>query len=920
MKKLLAGVGLTMLVIFGMAQSTFQRGPVGTTEFSRRLLTNESASAIRDYLGVTTNGGAGIDDLNSTSNVLQNQIDATVPEAGGLMTGKLTNYSGIVGNGLSLTGVVAQATVTQYVATAGGTMTGTLTNPAGFYGPAFGATNVNGTNVLGTLTNNTTGNAASSTLAATATLAPTYGPTNRPTFYNPTNAGTSTFTGSIEAQGGINASNSGYSNFGINNSATVGSDAFGGSNRQLVGVGNGFLWISPGGSSFKDWNGNNDFYLSTIGYNPNTASVELIPRWNGFAFLNSAAAGGRSIRMPVSSFAPRVGGSAASMEDLPINGSEMVPAMPVPPIVISTWSGVSTNLTEASVSNYIKSVSDCGALAVWTNNNINPWLHIDSNTRWLTNNRSSGGKLVINNTSFPSTTNFIDTLHTNGWKVSLTIYGWDVPTNQISLHATTFAAGSGTDYQTAMSPNTAIDDVSTMMEWHLDGIRWSDLFGDVGYSKSFAQAIVNGCLAPIQGGTYFNRAYTDGNNLGRAVRPMSLWYVTTAIGTGVPQLWKEANFILHDQATSPIGNGASIGTSVGLMNFFRGEYYYEIPFQSKGHFGQGISTVSDLGVELARLSLSTAAIGLGGITIAWQTNTTMVANYPNLTVAITNVEFLKIHQDVACLNPQLLWDNGATNTSAWSRRLNDGGIAIFLANESASATNSTVTWTQLGIATNTIWDAYSVWGNTNGPQVNYGSLTMSVPANGCRLIKLNPTQPVVQNMPALAGSFPSQVSSNAIETAGAYAGLIWHQQGNDGVQYRLSSSSGDPNYSVFYASTGGGIVAKVPGYIFNSTVPFQMFSDLGVQGYVIGTNGLASGATNRVLNTSINAAGWTNTTAVNMNLNLSGTSIVYEFYNSSGVAVFTNTITSASTIVPVPKGAGVRFTTYTAATAQAYAQ
>lgn len=516
----------------------------------------------------------------------------------------------------------------------------------------------------------------------------------------------------------------------------VGLKTYQGNQFLYTAASKGHVWVMPGGGTFRDAVGADNSFLGSLGNDFNNSIPEKLFRLNSYE-VQADTVNGDDANRPVSIYGRWLGGSAATLNNLPINGNEIVQAMPLPPIQFTTWSA-SANMDETRLVNYVAQFTTNGVFNAFTNAQLDVWLHLDGNCPVVTNTRV-GGKLAINTGKFPSGTNLFTSFHAQGLKIALTMYGWPYPTNEVDFSEFTGQPGSGTTFTPAMSLINLKSDVETMYDWRLDAIRWSDVGSSVGYYNSFSLELINAILTPRQN-SILNRAWTDGLTTGRTNRAMAVEFLTSIIGTAPPQLWNRVNWILHDQGTaSPLTISGTLPTEVRIMNGFRGELAYEVPLASKGHFVPGLSFTDSDGdgtTEQDRMVLSAALTLVGGLQISWQTNSTFNATFPNLGAELTNATFLKIWADPLCSPPVRLWDNGATNSSAWKRDLVGGALAVFLPSEGFTTNSQTVTWSQLNLPTNSFYNIYSVWGSTN-VGIAQNNFTISVP-KGCRLLYLTP--------------------------------------------------------------------------------------------------------------------------------------------------------------------------------------
>jgi hypothetical protein len=180
---------------FGLAHlnaaDTRRREIPTTTDLSRQLLQLETPAqwqfmfVTNQASGTTTGLLSSIDWLrfNAKQDLLP-FIPLSNNQSGVLLGGTFSGLSQLTNAGQSLpantnsvvsaaqahTMIQLETTPIDQLLGAPGTI-GASSNGAGLYG-------LNGTNILGHLTNNTSGNAATATLASSATLAPTYVPTN----------------------------------------------------------------------------------------------------------------------------------------------------------------------------------------------------------------------------------------------------------------------------------------------------------------------------------------------------------------------------------------------------------------------------------------------------------------------------------------------------------------------------------------------------------------------------------------------------------------------------------------------------------------------------------------------------------------------------------------------------------------------
>lgn len=611
------------------------------------------------------------------------------------------------------------------------------------------------------------GNATTATTATSATSATTAG--------YATDLGTNSFdrqwnrnaaTGAVAtAVNSLGAANNfpvtvpAFSTFNVGNPGSgVGVSAWNGDHKFFVGSGKQYKWNYPAGTQQWGANGSQSYTPMLLDSVLTIYGFRISSAYN----TDDAADTLQMAGVPVSTSIPYIGGSVATAADHPTHG-QIARAMKTPPICISSWTGATNLLNEASISNIMVKMSTNGFTFAMTNSGITPWLQMDMNVLWITNKRDANGLLAINTSAFPSGTKLIGLVQSNGYKALLDLNKYATPTNEVDLDFT-LTAGIVGNAIPAMTPQTVVPDLHQLIWWGFDGVYAGDepATRTPGTELMFTRRMANAVLYTTPQGDPTMRSInsvTLGTNAqGRAYSQLAIFNITLDFGSTPPTTFDDVNVNLYDGTTGWNERIASPpNQAVQQMNYVRAAMLYELPYATHGIAG---GTVTTFGCNNSVLNpsigdtnsyqwqFSRAAMCLNCIFISDSPSLAFGANVLN---ALTNATFLRIHQDPLCRAPWTIFDNGATNTSARYRELTDGQIALWLCNETNSTATITTTWSQMNLPTNVTYDVFSVWDKTDMGLSN-NTFTATISPTNEMLYLLTPRYDNLNGANLVAGS------------------------------------------------------------------------------------------------------------------------------------------------------------------------
>lgn len=473
------------------------------------------------------------------------------------------------------------------------------------------------------------------------------------------------------------------------------------------------------------------------------------------------------ITAPATFYSPMYAGSAAGLDDLPMNPNLTSEAMPSPPFIITSWSFATPaqfNLNETNCAKILNNATTNGLLAAITNSGLQPYFHLDGNARWIATNRNASGSLQIDTNYFPSGTNWVNTWKSNGWNLTLTMYMYWTPGTYIYLNQSVNDGilTAGTNSIPAMTPNTVRNDVLKFYDWGMD-IRPSDHGTDEGYVVSFSRAIASAIITPPVAVNGRGTAWSEPLAQPFRKRPMSSYFMTSTIGQHSAEIQNSANIINHD-GNDYWGHITSGSFSATAMAQFRAVMKYEVPYASKGHWPSFSTLGGDDSAVNIRVTMATAALLNCGIQLCTDTNYTLNTLYPTALPILMNTNVLQVMADstAKCAN---LYDYGSTNISAWAKPLKDGSILLGLFNETAATSNLTVNLSAYPFTGGRNYTPFDLFAATNLSDVA-SSVTIPVESGGCRLLKMiASTNPVLNiNYVGVVLLATNLTSTNLVET------------------------------------------------------------------------------------------------------------------------------------------------------------
>jgi hypothetical protein len=456
------------------------------------------------------------------------------------------------------------------------------------------------------------------------------------------------------------------------------------------------------------------------------------------------------------------GGGESAAYDLPPSRTQVGAMMPHIPFYVSMTGGTGDNYNtkQIDLTNTIYCLVTNGIQGFFTNALSQPVIiDVQDSGNLFQSTRDGNGRLQINTTTWPSGTNLYTNFTAFGFGWDALLYFDTIITNKMTVDWNGVFNGPSGFNTPCILPNTARLDVDELYELHCNSLRASDR-GDGGPAQylQMARILQNAMQLPDMDRTqtsFPTQAY-PWNFWGPIIHagstplsPMSLMMLVGDLGQTIPELGDSINVYNVDQLG--IGNGILPGpptnVAVQVMNRFRVAFTNYDPTCGPGHYGPGGYNAWNDGTNgsglattnVAQLQVSANLMTLSFIEINVHTNT------PWSTQALqifTNTAMLAIANDPLQTPPVMVFDNGYTNTSCFARALSGGSEAVMFANETNNASNLVVNFSTIpGMSTNGYYDAYSVWEKKDyGAQS--GSFTISVPALGCALVTLIPTNGV----------------------------------------------------------------------------------------------------------------------------------------------------------------------------------
>eukprot|EP01113_Clastostelium_recurvatum_P017533 TRINITY_DN205_c0_g1_i2.p1 TRINITY_DN205_c0_g1~~TRINITY_DN205_c0_g1_i2.p1 ORF type:complete len:414 (-),score=92.28 TRINITY_DN205_c0_g1_i2:89-1279(-) len=365
-----------------------------------------------------------------------------------------------------------------------------------------------------------------------------------------------------------------------------------------------------------------------------------------------------------------------------------------PPMGWNSWNhyGCRTNLlTEQMFMSQAKAMVDSGMAKVG-------YQYINLDDCWLASERDAQGRLQPDPVRFPHGIKYLaDYVHSLGLKFGIyedtgpkTCGGWPGSEGYYKIDAQTYA------------------------EW------------DVDYFK------LDGCFSNA---TQMKEIYTSyGLYLNQTGRPMvySCSWPTYAFVHQLPMdwdyiiticnLWREYYDIKDDwnSWTNILDYQAS-----AALNRWAGPGHWNDPDMLE--VGNGGQTFEEYKAHFSLWAILAAPLVAGND----------LTNMTQQTLSIlTNEEVIKVDQDPMGVQGTRLWQNTTTGTEVWARPLQDKSHAVVLFNRGAAASNVTVTWESLGLASTSKANIRDLWDKKDSGPVSQ-QFTASVASHAAIMVKIS---------------------------------------------------------------------------------------------------------------------------------------------------------------------------------------
>ncbi len=671
--------------------------------------------------------------------------------------------------------------------------------------------------------------------------------------------------------------------------------------------------------------------------------------------------------------------SAANIIDMPPRGNEIWANQKKPMVVITSRMGPigigsSNNLQNCTENNMVlalQSFQTNGLLGFTTNLGIRAAYQAEDGA--LTNHRDANQLLRWNTNRWPSATinptNATRIARTNNVEFFWMMYADTVnPTNgntECDLNPVSGANNywhypngvnnlGAVEIQPLITGNSVTKDVATFYAWGVRGLTIQD-GGDnyqfMGFQDGVQRKLAYASLHPYYevwdatSPVFIQGNFQSWQNLD-GVFPFSPnqhgmilnYLISTPTYYWPGEVEYNANGVCFGsggQSTEPSGSGVLGQTASNIRPQIR--FYTNLLsgtihpiWQSDNLTDMQLWGPTDWKNHLALIAMFNSDLELTAPQQSYFSNAAFSVNYTNI---CTNGIWMDDAQ-----NRVIVISLGVTNGIFAKRLVDPNKVAVAMFNMGTQgATNLTVQFSAFGWATNTYAVAIDNFTNSNRGQFS-NSMTLSVGSTNVEWVTLERKESfsgvnpfvVTNNTPGLVGASAIltlgintnqlSISSEGISVGASLSGLALFEIHTPPTGAKTNAYDIDDQYLLYRHKGDGGLYING----LQSGANFIAFDGVnGKYGVFSATacslTNIATYCTNTVINGSISANGWTNTTGVNMNLNMTGTTITFEFYNRAGRGVFTNSSVAATT-VPVPCGAGVRITAGSGMTFQAYAQ
>lgn len=520
-----------------------------------------------------------------------------------------------------------------------------------------------------------------------------------------------------------------------------------------LGVGKPTLRTFAPANGFQFLNQDGTTNLFTIGSFSSSGGVidENVMR---FFMMNSRrtgsyAQGSEAVGAAETIHAPLLGGNAAAVTGLPLK-EEMWRRLPMQTIIISTaeLSGTTNSDSESAVTNKINAFRAAGVIQAWTNVGMIPMIEVEE---WMTNHRTAGGYLAVNN-QFPSGMPYLaNYAHTNGLLLELHIdYSAVIASEKTGVFPATYLA---------MTPNSMDNDAEWFYTNKVDVLRigdgtTSDSQTAAGFGNFSMRQIAYSLLYPKGYSMRLGSSqwYTNNNFRGIGLDAFINTGNPAAEGAQAAQPFPSAvyqinNFSDDQGRQSGPNSGVDCGTAAFQLRLTATNC---AEYCGKGHsFSQCYPDDN-----VARSTTDNRSMWSAGAMSCGQPaffNSTISAAQAAI---CTNADLLQIYSDPAMQPCVAVYDYGTQ--SCWAKPLTGGGYALMMINETAGALTMSVNWSQIfspknfhpvgsslypfAVATNDWFTVKDVWGASyKGPKTF--TYSQSVGGHDFVLLILTPTTP-----------------------------------------------------------------------------------------------------------------------------------------------------------------------------------
>lgn len=448
-----------------------------------------------------------------------------------------------------------------------------------------------------------------------------------------------------------------------------------------------------------------------------------------------------------------MGGSAASLSDMPSRGNEIWSNVKNPIMVLSsrgdtTGSNNLQSCNESVMLQTIYAMKTNGVLGFMTNNGVNVIYNAENG--WLTNHRDGSGNLQWMTGRWPSAAsdpaNIATMLRTNNVGLGLQMYANPlVPTNsntEIDLNPVT-GSDNFWHYPNGSNPLGAVEiqplidglhvhqDISKFYAWGVDMFTMQDV-GQYYYLAGYQNSIFNQIAYAIQF-PIFNAFFQD--------RTYSGWYTTRRTKNGM---------IFNSLISDPTpGTTWPMASEYQLNGICFGSGGQSTEPAGSGVMGETISNVRPQIYTITNWLDRTSCLIMQGDNLSgmdswshtdWKAHLSVVGmfqaylwlTYPQYLYAVkpafynqvTNAGFYSIWQDQARHRPTVV--NFGVSNAIFARKLeHPNKMAVLFCNLAPTSTNLTVTWSNLCVTPGIPAYVTEVWTNTYlGLRTN--SLTVTV--------------------------------------------------------------------------------------------------------------------------------------------------------------------------------------------------